>query len=547
MKADGIAYFIGLDISTQSVTALLAGVNTSGGAPREIVLHEDWRCSRPWASEEDRKRPEVWVQLTRNVILELIGRCPEARQARAIGVSTAFPGVFAVLPGGRIDPRWVSLYDNLEDAGVCSGALEELLAQAEDETLNRMWPGNMAIGLVSLVKCAELRLEQVAALMPPNTAFSHALLACAGVDFDLRELRTDFTQAVISGLYDAMTASPVPEKVAGLLRHCLPGLDVVRLREMLPKAAPSWQNSVPAARVARVADLLSLPDLTAVSVGAGDSPLGALALGASEETILNVRGSSDSPVLAVRMPRPRHTRRETVLHYPLPTAASLTDSAWCVVAPMLRSGRVWDWVKRLRFPDASSEHDLELERLAVNALKRRLRCDVPLLSFDTALGGERAPDWDADSTGRIQGLVEDHGIGDIALAALEGVSLRLRACVSQMESRYELRLPRMVLAGGPTKNNLWSWMTGLFLGKDTYRTEFVDASALGAAMLGYGAWVCATIPDGDAKASRCMCALAELAQQHPAVWSIPVAAPDSELAELEPMYRRQIAALCGEV
>jgi sugar (pentulose or hexulose) kinase len=455
--------------------------------------------------------------------------------------------VFAVLPGGRIDPRWVSLYDNLEDAGVCSGALEELLAQAEDETLNRMWPGNMAIGLVSLVKCAELRLEQVAALMPPNTAFSHALLACAGVDFDLRELRTDFTQAVISGLYDAMTASPVPEKVAGLLRHCLPGLDVVRLREMLPKAAPSWQNSVPAARVARVADLLSLPDLTAVSVGAGDSPLGALALGASEETILNVRGSSDSPVLAVRMPRPRHTRRETVLHYPLPTAASLTDSAWCVVAPMLRSGRVWDWVKRLRFPDASSEHDLELERLAVNALKRRLRCDVPLLSFDTALGGERAPDWDADSTGRIQGLVEDHGIGDIALAALEGVSLRLRACVSQMESRYELRVPRMVLAGGPTKNNLWSWMTGLFLGKDTYRTEFVDASALGAAMLGYGAWVCATIPDGDAKASRCMCALAELAQQHPAVRSIPVAAPDSELAELEPMYRRQIAALCGEV
>lgn len=542
---DRFHYFIGIDISTQTVTVLLVGVRRSGAKLEEVLLCDEWCASRRWAEEVDRKSPRVWVRLVRELIGELARKCELVPEVTAIGVSTAFPGNFVVLKDGSIDPRFVSLYDNTDDAGLCGEAYEDLLALAESCTLNRMWPGNMAVGLVHLIKTQGLDLENVVAVLPPNTAFSYALLQEAGAPVEATVLPTDFTQAVIGGLYDAKEGSLLPEAVARLLEGCVAKFDASRIRGLLPRAVPSWQNTVPSSALGSVQELLGLPKLTAVSVGAGDSPLGALALGADADTIINVRGSSDSPVLTVPRPEPRHSGRETVLHYPMPTLASLSGSPWCVVAPILRSGKVWDWVKRLRFAGDDPEADAELERLAGRALKRRLRCRVPPLRFDTALGGERAPDWDPHATGRICGITEVHDIGDIALAALEGLSVRLAACIRQMESRYNVCPRNVVLAGGPARNDLWSWITGLFLGKEIYRGQFTQASALGAAMLGYAASLsgCESVE----QVSRELSELAVLVRQHPAVRPVSVLPADEELRDLEADYKRQIALLCGEI
>ncbi|MGQ9454882.1 MAG: FGGY-family carbohydrate kinase [Armatimonadota bacterium] len=538
-------YSLGLDISTQTVTVLLMGVRRSGADLEEVLLCEEWCASSRWAEEVHRKSPRVWVQLVRELIDELGRKCSLVQEVTAIGVSTAFPGNFVVLKDGSLDPRFVSLYDNTDDAVVCGGAYEDLLALAENCTLNRMWPGNMAVGLVHLVKTEGLDLENVLAVLPPNTVFSYALLQEAGAAVEATVLPTDFTQAVIGGLYDARVGAPLPKVVARLMEGCLARFDASRVRGLLPRAVPSWQNTVPSSALGNVRALLGLPSMRAVSVGAGDSPLGALALGADADTIINVRGSSDSPVLTVSEPEPKRGERETVLHYPMPTMASLSGSPWCVVAPILRSGKVWDWVRRLRFAGDDPEADAGLERLAGQALKRRLRCRVPPLRFDTALGGERAPDWDPHAAGRICGITEVHDIGDIALAALEGLSVRLAACIRQMESRYNVCPRKMVLAGGPARNDLWSWITGLFLGKEIYRGQFTQASALGAAMLGYAASVssCAN----EEQVSRQLRELAILVHQHPAVRPVAVLPADEELRDLEVDYKRQIALLCGEL
>jgi len=195
--------------------------------------------------------------------------------------------------------------------------------------------------------------------------------------------------------------------------------------------------------------------------------LGCLVLLSGPDTIVNVRGSSDTPALLVNAPRKRRTDRETVLHYPLPTAVSLGECDWCVVAPILRSGRVWDWVRNLRYPDGDAESDSRLEALAVRALKRRLRAptgsvESAPLKFVPALGGERAPDWDPRATGSITGLIESHDIGDIALAAVEGMSAVLRACIGLMEQRYETTADKLIVVGGPARNALWNWVTGIF-------------------------------------------------------------------------------------
>jgi len=537
-----IRHAIGIDISTQAVSAMLIGVGEEMGAPTEIVISREWIASMPYPSEQARRAPSSWVELARECIHDLSRVVPEIELAEAVGVSTTFPGVIAISRYGSVDPELASLYDNTDDAGLGEGGLEAEVARAEEDTLNRMWPGNMAVGLAHLVSSRGLVLEQTAALVPPNTAFAHALLRSVGTDVPSAELMSDLTETVIGGLYDARTLAPVPDSVAALLQRVLPEISPDHIRSLLPRPAPSWTNVVPKRSLPAVRELLGLPNLVSVSVGAGDSPLGTLALSPDRDTVLVVRGSTDSPMLMIDAPGPRSTPRETVLHYPLPSATCAGDPPWCAVAPTLRSGKVWDWVRRLRYPDPCESADTELERLAAEALKRRLTAPLGSLesrplTFDTALGGERAPEWDPRATGCLSGLVETHSIGDIALAALEGMSVRLRRCLEAMESRYRVSPRKLLLAGGPAHNTLWNWVTQVFTGKKVFATTFSDASLLGAALLGYGASYGGT--ESDASIAHRLRTVSGFASFHPQVQPTRIGPPDDELAALEKAYLAQ--------
>lgn len=504
---------IGIDISTQTVTAILVGVEERDGRPAELVLSDRWIERRPCRDEFSRKNPAVWLELARNCVAGLKEIVAEAETVESIGVSTTFPGCFAVFEDGFVDPRFVSLYDNTDDAGVCKDEFDAALALAERETLNRLWAGSMAVGLAHLVKSRGLRLDKAAKIVPANTAFACELLRAAECPPDPAAVFSDFTQTTVSGLYEARSGEPVPKGVARLLLRAAPEIDLDRLRTLLPSAVPAWRNVVSVASVGAVRKLLGLPGLTSVAIGAGDSALGTLALMADRGTIVNIRGSSDSPTMLVDAPKPCTGGRETVLHFPLPTATSLSDAPWCVVAPMLRSGRVWDWVRNLRFAADDPEADAKLEALAREAFHVK-RKDAPL-RFDTALGGERAPLWNGQAVGSIVGLVESHGIGDIALAALEGMSNTLSECIKLMESRYDVRTTRLLLAGGPARNELWNAITQVCTGKQTCATTFSDASLLGAALLGYAA-----LYDGsedDRRVSERLLAAARLSANHPLV------------------------------
>ncbi len=514
-----MTHVLGIDISTQTISVMLASVVEESGVPVELRISGEWTESRACRDELSRKDPQVWVELVRDCVLGLKRRLPQVADVQAIGVSTAFPGCFAIGRDGSVDPSCVSLYDNSDDAGICDGSFEDVLGQAESDTLSRMWPGNMAIGLIALLKSG-MKLDDAAGIVPPNTAFASALLKASGVHPGAANLFTDFTQAPIGGLYDARSGQPLPDGVRRLLERAVPELRLEHLAALLPSVGPSWRNVVPPPAVTDVRELLGLPGLNSVSIGAGDSPLGALALLADRGTVINVRGSSDSPMIAIDAPKPRSGPRETVLHYPLPSAASLNDSPWCAVAPMLRSGRVWDWVRSLRFPDQGNAADVELEVLALAAYRDTSK---PRLRFDTALGGERAPLWDCSATGEISGLIESHGIGDIALAALEGMSARLEQCIRLMEERYSVRTNTLLLVGGPARNKLWNWITRQAVGKATFATTFTDASLLGAALLGYAAAYDGREPDTSIAAR--LQALSRLSSRHPLIAPVEVEGP----------------------
>lgn len=510
-----IRYILGIDISTQTIRAILVGVVEEDGRPAELMISGEWAESRPCRDELSRKSPSLWLDTVRDCISGLKSKIAEAGMAESIGVSTTFPGCFNIALDGAVNPDLASLYDNSSDAGVCGGEFEEALGEAESDTVNRMWPGNMAIGLAALVKNGS-SLADTGKIVPPNTAFAHELLKLAGFPIAASDLFSDFTETAISGLYDAHTGEPLPAGVRALLGRVMPKVPMDHLFGLLCRTAPSWRNVVSPEAMPAVRELLGLPCLNAVSIGAGDSPLGALALMRDRDTVINVRGSSDSPMIVVDAPRKRSGPRETVLHYPLPTATAMSDSPWCVVAPMLRSGRVWDWVRGLRFAEGGAGADAQLETLALEAMQSaRGR-----LSFDTALGGERAPLWDPHATGMLTGLTEAHTIGDIALAALLDMTQKLASCIRMMEDRYDTKTSNMLLVGGPARNRLWNSITQNYTGKTTFATTFSDASLLGAGLLGYAAAYDGIEP--DPAVSRRLMALSRLSSNHPLLAPVPV-------------------------
>jgi sugar (pentulose or hexulose) kinase len=524
-------YSIGVDISTQTVSAMLIGVSAE---PAELAVSSAWTVFRPCGDDISRRTPSVWVSLVRECISDLLKQAPEAKFAKSIGVSTTFPGVFPIFQAASIESSLVSLYDNTDDAGVAELS-DELIARAEAEIANRVWSGNMIVGLAHLVKNRRLDFDQVRAIVPPNTAFAYSILIEAGIQIDPADLVSDLTQCAIGGLYDIKTGDPMPPGVAELLCALAPKISSKQVRSLLPKLAPAWRNVLSPESVEPVRKLLGLSDLKSVSVGAGDSALGALALVRGRDTIVTVRGSTDSPTLLVDSPDSHPQRRENLLHFPLPTATSLTDSPWCAVAPTLRSGKVWDWVKVL----GGGVDDTRLETLATEALKRRMRApkgslESRPLAFDTALGGERAPDWDPRAVGCLTGLLESHTIGDIALAALEGTSRRLKLCVDMMEKRYGVDCADLLLAGGCTHNVLWNWITGVVTGKKVLSTAFTDSSLLGAAMLGYASSFDGLEPDHAI--SERLIRLSRLSHAHPLLNPGEVSPPDDELAAMESHY-----------
>ncbi len=104
---NGTRHIIGIDISTQTISAILIGVRERRGAASELVISSEWMASRPCSDDIDRKSPETWVRLVRDCVDDLRKQTRETGLVQAMGVSTTFPGTFPILRDRSIDPLFV--------------------------------------------------------------------------------------------------------------------------------------------------------------------------------------------------------------------------------------------------------------------------------------------------------------------------------------------------------------------------------------------------------------------------------------------------------
>ncbi len=119
---------------------------------------------------------------------------------------------------------------------------------------------------------------------------------------------------------------------------------------------------------------------------------------------------------------------------------------------------------------------------AVEALARQVP-DSGGVVFIPALTGLGAPHWRSDARGQITGLTRGTKAAHLARATLEGIALQIYDLVMAMtDDRGE---PGSILKvdGGAAGNNLLMQMQADLINRPVSRSETVETTALGAAML----------------------------------------------------------------
>lgn len=212
-----------------------------------------------------------------------------------------------------------------------------------------------------------------------------------------------------------------------------------------------------------------LPAGTPVTVGWSDALAGILATGALRGPGRGFVLSGTSEIIGVSA-RPRRPARGL---FWVPPRVLGTKGVGLHYGPTQAGGSALDWLARLT---TRTPADL----LAL--LPERGLSDIV---FRPYLQGERAPFWDNTLTASFTGLRAEHGLGDLAAAALQGVALQERLVLELAQGRAPCRV--VALAGGAARDPRWNRLRADVLQRRVVALQDAEASLRGAALLAWHA------------------------------------------------------------
>ncbi|HON28443.1 MAG: glycerol kinase GlpK [Mesotoga sp.] len=150
------------------------------------------------------------------------------------------------------------------------------------------------------------------------------------------------------------------------------------------------------------------------------------------------------------------------------------DIIYAIEGSIFASGALITWLKEgLEIIASPSETE---------SLAREVK-DNGGVYFSGALTGLGAPYWDASARGTLIGLTRGTKKGHIARAVLEYITFRTREILELMEEETGIKLKKLLVDGGVTRNNFLMEMQANVLGIPVDRSLIKETTALGAAML----------------------------------------------------------------
>ena len=229
--------------------------------------------------------------------------------------------------------------------------------------------------------------------------------------------------------------------------------------------------------VAGLCKELGIPETASWIIGASDGCLANLGSGAMDEKTLSLTiGTSGAVRKIVKKNSPDALGR--TFHYYLDDEILVTGGATNNGAVLVQ------W-----FAENMLKEKVDVKSFGVRA--STIMAGAEGLIFLPYLLGERAPVFDSDAAGVFFGVRQLHSQEHFMRALLEGVGFALRSIAEIVEANsggYE----KVVASGGFIKSSHWVQIIADIFGKEFIVRGREDASALGAALLGFKAMGTAT-------------------------------------------------------
>ncbi|MBL0939082.1 MAG: xylulokinase [Gemmatimonadaceae bacterium] len=446
MTASGVSVFLGLDIGTSGVKAIL--VEGSGRVTASALTPLALSTPFPGWAEQD---PETWWQATIASIRDVLAKHPDA-VVSSIGISGQMhSSVFLDRTGEVIRPAllWCD--------GRTTQECQEITQSAGGESHLRDWVRNPALEGFTLPKVLWLRRHEPEAF----TRLATVLLAKDFIRYRLTgAVSTEPSDASGTLMFDPAT-----------LRWSTDLLSAVNIsRTLLPDVAPSM--AVHGAVHAHAATLTGLREGTPVVGGGADNACGAAGVGviapgeavASWGTSGTVLAPTSQPLVDPGL------RAHTFCH--------VAPDTWYLMGVVLSAGGAFSWYREQcarELPEVEALRALDAEAAAIHP-------GADGVVFLPYLQGERTPHRDASARGALLGLSLAHTRAHMTRAVLEGVCFALNDSVSILR---ELGMsPReLLLTGGGAKSALIRQLQSEIFGVPVSTVDREEGPAYGAALM----------------------------------------------------------------
>lgn len=245
-------------------------------------------------------------------------------------------------------------------------------------------------------------------------------------------------------------------------------------QQMLP---PVRKSSEPDGGLNRKwAAILGLPAGIPLITGAADMATAAAAGGLETPgRVLITVGTSATALAACPAPLPALTGKMT-FH------TTSTGQAFAL-GSHFNGGACLDWFHRVAGPEGSARHPF-LTKLSEAALQREPRPDDPL--FLSTLLGSGTPRFDGNERGAFLGLSASHDKTDLFRAVLEGISFDLCQSLELLRTA-QIEIDHILAGGGGMKLSAWPQILADVSGVELRLSDMENASARGAAIIGFAA------------------------------------------------------------
>ncbi len=424
-------YVIGLDLGTTACKAV--ALDFSGRITAAASANYPLYAPQSGWAEQD---PQEILSGALSALTALAGKVDPAA-AGGLSLSGAMHSVVLLDAHDQPQGRALTWADQRAAAQVKS-----LREQAESQHVYEL----TGCPLVSIYYPAKLRWCQ------ENLPFKFSRVT-AIKEFVLNRLTgewaSDFSVASATGLVDLRQRCWAPEMLS---------LAGITLDQLLPLVA---SRSVVGKLSADTARQTGFPEGLPVVIGGSDG--GMAMLGAGGSTVITVGTSG-----AIRriVPAPLLDSQARTWCY------ILDETRWMAGGAINNGGLVAQWAREKFYPQETFETMLsEASEIPPGS------GGVVFLPY---LSGERSPHWNPWERAIISGIGLEHSRAHIAHAALEGVAFCLEEVWEIVKGSGPARL-----TGGITRAHLWSQILCDVLGAPLELMEAADASAVGAARLGW--------------------------------------------------------------